>query len=95
MLAAGMKGIADASTLRAPVEEDIYEMNADERKKHGIDSLPGSLMEAVDLTAGSKLVRDALGEHVFEKFIENKRIEWDNYRTYVTDYELNEYYPIL
>ena len=95
MLAAGMKGIADASTLRPPVEEDIYEMNAEERKKHGIDSLPGSLMEAVDLTAGSKLVRDALGEHVFEKFIENKRIEWDNYRTYVTDYELNEYYPIL
>jgi glutamine synthetase len=95
MLAAGMKGMADASTLRPPVEEDIYEMNAEERKKHGIDSLPGSLMEAVDLTAGSKLVRDALGEHVFEKFIENKRIEWDNYRTYVTDYELNEYYPIL
>jgi glutamine synthetase len=95
MLAAGMKGIADASTLRPPVEEDIYEMNAEERKKHGIDSLPGSLMEAVDLTAGSKLVRDALGEHVFEKFIENKRIEWDNYRIYVTDYELNEYYPIL
>ena len=95
MLAAGMKGIADASTLRPPVEEDIYEMNAEEREKHGIDSLPGSLLEAVELTAKSKLVRDALGEHVFEKFIENKRIEWDNYRTYVTDYELNEYYPIL
>ncbi|MGE5177648.1 MAG: glutamine synthetase family protein [Bacteroidota bacterium] len=95
MLAAGLKGIDGGLELRAPVEEDIYEMDAAERKKNGIESLPGSLSEAVDLTEKSRLVRDALGQHVFEKFIENKRIEWDNYRTYVTDYELNEYYPIL
>jgi len=95
MLAAGLKGVDSELVLRAPVEEDIYEMDAPERKKHGIESLPGSLSEAVDLTEKSRLVKDALGEHVFEKFVENKRIEWDNYRTYVTDYELNEYYPIL
>jgi glutamine synthetase len=81
--------------LRSAVEEDIYEMDAEERKKHGIESLPGSLSEAVDALEKSKLVRETLGEHVFEKFVVNKRIEWDNYRTQVTDYELNEYYPIL
>jgi len=84
-----------ALTLRASVEDDIYEMNAAERKEHEIESLPGSLSEALELTAKSRLVKDTLGEHVFTKFIENKRIEWDNYRTWVTDYELNEYYPIL
>ena len=95
MLAAGMKGIEAGLTLRPPTEEDIYEMSDAERQKHGIGSLPGSLREAVDRTSKSKLVRETLGEHVFEKFVVNKMIEWDNYRTYVTDYELQEYYPVL
>ncbi|HET9951509.1 MAG TPA: glutamine synthetase, partial [Candidatus Eisenbacteria bacterium] len=95
MLAAGLRGIEEGYALRPAVEEDIYEMNAQERKKHGIESLPGSLSEAVDALEKSKLVRDTFGEHVFEKFVENKRIEWDNYRTQVTDYELDAYYPIL
>ncbi|HEU4724532.1 MAG TPA: glutamine synthetase family protein [Candidatus Eisenbacteria bacterium] len=95
MLAAGLRGVEEGYTLRPAVEEDIYEMNADERKKHGIESLPGSLSDAVDALEKSKLVRDTLGEHVFEKFVVNKRIEWDNYRTQVTDYELDAYYPIL
>jgi glutamine synthetase len=95
MLAAGLKGIEEGYTLRPAVEEDIYEMNADERKKHDIDSLPGSLSEAVDALQKSRLVKETLGDHVFEKFVMNKRIEWDNYRTWVSDYELNEYYPIL
>ena len=94
-IAAGVKGMESALTLRTSVEDDIYEMNAAERKEHEIESLPGSLSEALELTAKSRLVKDTLGEHVFTKFIENKRIEWDNYRTWVTDYELNEYYPIL
>ena len=94
-LAAGLKGIDEGYTLKPPVEDDIYEMNVAERKEHGIESLPGSLVEAIDLTAKSKLVKEVLGDHVFTKFIENKQIEWDNYRTWVTDYELNEYYPIL
>jgi glutamine synthetase len=95
MLAAGLKGMDAGLTLRPPMEEDIYDMDVDERKKHNIESLPGSLIEAVELAEKSRLVKDALGEHVFQKFVENKRIEWDNYRTWVTDYELNEYYPIL
>ena len=95
MLAAGLKGIEAGYALKPSVEDDIYEMDAAERKEHEIESLPGSLMEAIELTAKSKVVKETLGEHVFTKFIENKRIEWDNYRTWVTDYELNEYYPIL
>ncbi|TMQ55733.1 MAG: glutamine synthetase [Candidatus Eisenbacteria bacterium] len=94
-LAAGLKGIDTNAVLRPPVEEDIYEMSAHERGEIGIRSLPGSLIEAVELTEKSKLVRDALGEHVFTKFIQNKRIEWDAYRTRITDYELEKYYPIL
>jgi glutamine synthetase len=94
-IATGLKGMEAALPLRASIEDDIYEMNAAERKEHDIESLPGSLSEALELTAKSRLVKDTLGEHVFTKFIENKRIEWDNYRTWVTDYELNEYYPKL
>jgi glutamine synthetase len=94
-LAAGLKGIDAGYTLRPPTEDDIYEMDAHERKELEIESLPGSLIEAVDLTAKSKLVKETLGDHVYTKFLENKRIEWDNYRTWVSDYELNEYYPIL
>ena len=94
-LAAGLKGIDAGYTLRPPTEDDIYEMDAKERKELEIESLPGSLIEAVDLTGKSKLVKDTLGDHVYTKFLENKRIEWDNYRTWVSDYELNEYYPIL
>jgi glutamine synthetase len=94
-LQAGLAGVDKEMTLRAPVEDDIYEMHTHERQKLGITSLPGSLIEALEHTQGSKLVREALGEHVFEKFLENKRIEWDKYRTQITDYELETYYPVL
>ena len=57
--------------------------------------MPASLQEAVSPTEKSELVRKALGEHVFSAFIKNKRIEWDHYRTQVTEYELKRYLPIL
>lgn len=95
MLAAGLKGIEDKLTPPDPVEDDIYHMTASEREARGIHSLPGSLKEAVELTMKSDLVREALGDHVFEKFIENKLIEWDEYRMHVTDYEVAQYLPML
>ncbi len=95
MLAAGLKGIEKGYTLPPPVEEDIFEMSEAARKKHGIDSLPGSLSEAVQLTEKSDLVRETLGDHIFQKFIENKKIEWDQYRTHVSQFELEKYLPIL
>ncbi len=95
MLAAGLKGIEKGYELPPPVEEDIFEMSEASRKKHGIESLPGSLSEAIQLTEKSALVRETLGDHIFEKFIENKKIEWDQYRTHVSQFELEKYLPIL
>ena len=95
MLAAGLDGIKNNLQAPAPVEENVYEMTAEERKERGISTLPASLAEAIQLTESSELVREALGEHVFNSFIENKKKEWDDYRTQVTEYELNRYLPIL
>jgi glutamine synthetase len=95
MLAAGLKGIEDGLEPPEPIEENVYEMNEAERAKRGIRTLPASLSEAIQLTEKSKLVREALGEHVFSAFITNKKIEWDLYRTQVTGYEINRYLPIL
>jgi glutamine synthetase len=95
MLAAGLKGIEKGYELPPPVEEDIFEMSEAARKKHGIDSLPGNLLEAIQLTEKSELVKETLGDHIFQKFIENKKIEWDQYRTHVSQFELEKYLPIL
>jgi glutamine synthetase len=95
MLAAGMKGIEEGYELPAPVEEDIFEMTETERADRGILSLPGSLAEAIAETEKSELVREALGDHIFSKFIANKKIEWDAYRMHVSKHELRRYLPIL
>jgi glutamine synthetase len=95
MLAAGLKGIEEGYKLPDPVEEDIFHMSESERRDRGIDSLPGSLGEAIQETEKSELVREALGDHIFGKFIENKKIEWDNYRLHVSEYEVQRYLPIL
>ncbi|MFC1928612.1 glutamine synthetase family protein [Chloroflexota bacterium] len=95
MLAAGLEGIEKGYEAPQPVEENVYEMSEEERKKRGIDTLPASLWEAVQLTEKSEVVRKALGDHVFDAFIKNKKIEWDQYRTQVTEYELKRYLPIL
>jgi len=95
MLAAGLKGIEKGYELREPVEEDIFEMSEEERNERGIESLPGNLLEAIQLTEKSELVKEALGDHIFEKFIANKKIEWDQYRTHVSQFELDRYLSIL
>ena len=91
MLGAGMDGVEKKMVLPDPIEEDIYEMNPAERRAHGITDLPGNLYAAILEAEKSKLVREVLGEHIFNKFIENKKIEWDNYRTHVSQYELDRY----
>jgi glutamine synthetase len=95
MLAAGLKGIEENYPLPDPVEEDIYEMDASARENAGIDSLPGNLFEAIQECERSELVRETLGDHIFNKFIENKKIEWDSYRTHVSRYEIEKYLPIM
>jgi len=95
MLAAGLDGIKNNLPVPEPIEENVYEMSAEERKQRNIITLPGSLAEAVHLTENSKLVRETLGEHVFNSFIENKKKDWDEYRIQVTEYELKKYLPIM
>jgi glutamine synthetase len=95
MLAAGLEGIEKGYEVPEPIEENVYEMREQQTRKRGIGTLPASLLEATLLTEKSDLVRKALGDHVFEAFIQNKKIEWDDYRTQVTEYELNRYLPIL
>lgn len=94
MLAAGLKGIENEYELPEPIEADIYSMTEEEKKKRGIITLPGNLYEALLEVEKSEVVRDALGEHVFNKFIENKKIEWDLYRTHVSRYEIEKYMSI-
>jgi len=95
MLAAGLEGIRSKYELPPPVERNVYEMSPAERAEHGIGILPENLWEAIRITEQSELVRRALGEHVFTNFIENKKLEWEKYRSQVTEYELREYLPVL
>lgn len=95
MLAAGLAGIAQKIMPPDPVEENVYKMSEEERLKRRIRQLPGSLLEAVQLTEKSQMVREALGDHVFEHFIENKKLEWDRYRIQITSYEIDKYLPLL
>lgn len=95
MLRAGLEGIKNKYPLPDPLEVSAYEMEEIERKALKIDELPGSLIEAIETAENSKLLQDTLGKHIFEQFITNKKIEWDNYRTQVTDYEVKRYLPLL
>ena len=95
MLAAGLEGVEKEYEVPAPIEENVYEMTEEERKKRGISTLPDSLLDAIQLAEKSELVRKTLGDHVFDAFIKNKKIEWHQYRTQVTEYELSRYLPIL
>ena len=95
MLAAGLEGMAKKYPLPDPVEEDIFEMSQEKRKKLNIGSLPGDLYEAIEEAEKSELLRECLGDHVFDKFMENKKIEWDKYRRVVTTYELDTYLSVL
>jgi glutamine synthetase len=95
MLAAGVKGIEGNYPLPDPIEEDIYEMDEEARDRAGITSLPGNLFEALQEIEKSELVRETLGDHIFNKFVANKKIEWDRYRTHVSQYEIEKYLPIL
>jgi len=95
MLAAGLKGIQEGYDLPAPMEEDVYEFSPEKRREKNITELPGNLFEAIGELEKSELVKEALGDHIFNKFIENKNIEWDRYRTHVSRYEIDNYLPIL
>ena len=95
MLAAGLEGIENEYELPDPIEENVYEMSDEERTSRGIGTLPGTLREAVVLAEKSDLLKRSLGDHVFNSFIGNKKIECAQWRLQVTDYEIKRYLPIL
>ncbi|MBT8762625.1 type I glutamate--ammonia ligase [Desulfohalobiaceae bacterium Ax17] len=95
MLAAGLKGIEENYELASPVEENIFDMDEKKQAEYGIESLPGSLGEAIAALEKSEVIKEALGEHIFNEFIANKKMEWDDYRTQVTEFEIKKYMPFL
>jgi glutamine synthetase len=95
MLAAGLKGMEEKYELSEPIEQNIFHMTPAEREKLEIKSLPGTLEEAIIATEQSELVREIMGDQLFTKFIANKKVEWDQYRTCVTEYEVEKYMSML
>jgi len=95
LLAAGFKGIENKYPALPPVEGNVFAMTPGERQAKGIRALPGSLGESIALAEGSTLLQEALGEHILHSVIQNKTMEWDDYRATVTDYETSRYLPIL
>ncbi|OGC78510.1 MAG: glutamine synthetase [candidate division Zixibacteria bacterium RBG_16_50_21] len=95
MLASGLKGVDKNYELPEPIEEDIYHMSLAERKKRKIDTLPESLEKAIEIFEKSSLMKETLGDHIFERLIANKRKEWDEFRIHVSKYETDKYLPLL
>ena len=93
MLSAGLKGIEKNYELPPEATTNLYEMSRAEQKDLGVASLPSNLSEALDEMEASELVREALGDHIFEWFLRNKRTEWNEYQRQVTPFEIDQYLP--
>jgi glutamine synthetase len=95
LLQAGLEGIEKGYELPEPMERNLYHLSPDERRKLGIEQLPETLGEAIEIAAESELILKTLGEHVFTRFVEIKRQEWEDYRTQLSAWEIEKYLPIL
>src|SRR6266536_3095481 len=95
LLHAGLEGIERGYELPEPMETNLYHLTAEQRRERGIVSLPETLGEAIDELAQSDLARKALGPHIFDRYVELKRKEWDEYRVQLTEWELERYLAVL
>jgi glutamine synthetase len=95
LLAAGLEGIEKGYELPEPMEKNLYHISPEERKRLGIEQLPETLGEAIELTAESELVLRTFGEHIFNRYVEIKRQEWEDYRVQVSQWELDRYLAVL
>src|SRR6202051_4137274 len=95
LLHAGLEGIEQGYELPEPMETNLYHLTSEQRKERGIVSLPETLGEAVDEVAGSGVGRKYLCPHIFDRYIELKRKEWDEYRVQLTDWEMKKYLAVL
>lgn len=94
-LKAGLDGIRRKLDPGDPVNLNIYHLTEDERKHYGIRSLPANLSEALDELQADDVIKSALGEHIYDKFVTAKRIEWDEYRQQVHKWELDQYLSLF
>ncbi len=96
MLQAGLEGIEKGYELPEPMEQNLYHLSpGGAAPTSGIEQLPATLGEAIEMAAESELVLRTLGEHTFRRFVEIKRQEWDEYRVQVTPYEIENFLPML
>jgi glutamine synthetase len=95
LLHAGLDGIEHGYDLPDPMETNLYHLTPEQRRERGIVSLPETLGEAVDELSQSDLARRALGPHIFDRYVELKRKEWDEYRVQLSEWELNRYLSVL
>mgnify|MGYP000650835430 CR=1 FL=1 len=95
ILAAGLDGIERGLELPPESEDNTFELTVAERAADGIERLPESLGEAIEVMAASELVADTLGEHLFRHLLANKRREWSEYTSHVTRFEIDRYLPLL
>ncbi len=95
MLAAGLKGVREGYELPVEADANLFELDDQALNKLGIGQLPQSLAEALHAMEKSELVREALGEHIFEWFLRNKRREWMDYKTHVSQFEIDRYLGTL
>ena len=91
MLAAGLDGVELKLTPPEPVEENLYHFDSAKLESRGIRQLPGTLREAIDELSADSVISGALGEHIFERFVEAKNEEWDEYRMQVSAWEVDRY----
>lgn len=90
-LKAGLDGIKNRLNPPSPVDLNIYEMSSKERSSRGIQSLPGNLLEALEALSQDSVIQEALGQHIYNRFVEAKMKEWDRYRATVHTWEIEEY----
>ena len=95
ILAAGLKGIENGMELPPETEDDVWSLTDRERQSLGIEPLPRSLNEAIAIAERSELLAESLGEHVYDFFLRNKRVEWDEYRGQVSAFERDRMLPVL
>src|SRR5713101_3835329 len=95
LLQAGLEGIEHGYELPDPMETNLYHLTPEQRRERGIVSLPETLGEAIDELSRSELAKKALGPHIFDRYVELKRKEWDEYRVQLTDWEMKKYLPVL
>ncbi len=95
LLAAGLEGIEQGYELPSEAPGNVFELSTKDRQSAGIERLPETLSQALDVMESSELMRRALGDHVFDWFIRNKRKEWEQYQHHVSRFELETYLPVL